>query len=75
MKRMTIREARRSLTHLERILADEGEVSITRRGTEIARLLPLSKSAPIPSHRDLRKKTARMKRNSEKLVRQDRDAR
>ncbi len=75
MKRMTIREARRSLTHLERILADEGEVSITRRGTEIARLLPLSKNAPIPSHRDLRKKTARMKRGSEKLVRQDRDAR
>jgi prevent-host-death family protein len=75
MKKMTIREARQSLTHLERILADEGEVAITRRGTEIARVLPLSKGAPIPSHRDLRDKTPRMRRGSEKLVRMDRDAR
>lgn len=75
MKKLTIREARQSLSRLDRILAAEGEVTITRRGREIARVVPLSGRAPIPSHGDLRKKTALMAQGSEKLVRKDRDAR
>ena len=75
MKKLTIREARQSLSRLEQILADEGELAITRRGKEIARVLPLAKSASIPSHQDLRDKMQRMEKGSEKLVREDRDAR
>jgi len=75
MKTLTIREVRQSLSHLDQILAVEGEVAITRRGREIARVVPFSRSVPIPSHQDLRAKTTRMKKGSEDLVREDRDAR
>jgi len=53
----------------------EGEVTITRRGEAIARMVQVGRKRPIPSHRDLREKMARMRIGSEKLVRQDRDAR
>ncbi len=75
MKKLTIREARQSLSRLDQILAVEGEVTITRRGREIARVVPLSGGVSIPSHRDLRRKTALMAKGSEQLVREDRDAR
>ena len=74
MKKLNIREARQSLTRLEQILLAEGEIAITRRGTEIARVVSLARHAPIPSHRNLREKTSRMRKGSEKLVREDRDA-
>ena len=38
MKKLTIREARQSLTHLDRLLETEDEVVITRRGRVIARV-------------------------------------
>ena len=75
MKKLTIREARQALSHLDHILATEGEVTITKRGRAIARVIQLSKGMRIPSHRDLREKMSRMKKGSEKLVRKDRDAR
>jgi prevent-host-death family protein len=75
MKKMTIREARQSLSHLDQILEVEGEVAITKRGREIARVVPLSRSLPMPSHRDLRRKMSTMAVGSEELVREDRDAR
>lgn len=75
MKKLSIRDARRSLTHLDRLLAAEGEVTITRRGEAIARLVPLNRKAAIPSHRDLREKMPRMRKGSETLIRKDRDAR
>ena len=75
MKKLTIREARQALSHLDQILATEGEVTITKRGRAIARVIHLSKGMHIPSHRDLREKMSRMKKGSEKLVREDRDAR
>jgi len=75
MKKLTIRDARRSLTHLDRLLAAEGEVIITRRGEAIARLVPLNRKAAIPSHRDLREKMPRLRKVSETLIRKDRDAR
>ena len=75
MKKLTIREARQALSHLDHILATEGEVTITKRGRAIARVIQLSKGMRIPSHRDLREKMSRMKKGSEKLVREDRDAR
>jgi antitoxin (DNA-binding transcriptional repressor) of toxin-antitoxin stability system len=75
MKKLTIRDARRSLTHLDRLLAQEGEVTITRRGEAIARLVPLNRKMAIPSHRDLREKMPRLRKESETLIRKDRDAR
>jgi antitoxin (DNA-binding transcriptional repressor) of toxin-antitoxin stability system len=75
MKKLSIREARQALSHLDHILATEGEVTITKRGRAIARVIQLSKGMRIPSHRDLREKMSRMKKGSEKLVRKDRDTR
>ena len=76
MKKLTIREARQALSHLDRLLAVEGELTITRRGEPIARVVPVKeRKRAIPSHRDLRSSMARMRKGSEKLVREDRDAR
>ncbi len=75
MKKLTIRQARESLGHLESILAEEGEVTITRRGEEIARVVPVGGRKPIPSHAALRRTMPRRRRGSERLVREDRDAR
>jgi antitoxin (DNA-binding transcriptional repressor) of toxin-antitoxin stability system len=75
MKILSIREARQSLSQLDRLLQDEGEVMITRRGVAIARLTQVGKKRPIPSHRDLRKKMSLMRKGSEKYVREDRDLR
>ena len=75
MKKLTIRETRQGLSHLEKILEKEGEVTITRRGEAIARVVQIGKQKPIPSHYDLRKKMRHMRKNSEELIRQDRDGR
>ena len=75
MKKLTIREARQALSHLDHILETEGEVTITKRGQAVARVVQLGRKMPIPSHKDLREKMLRMKIGSNKLVREDRDAR
>jgi antitoxin (DNA-binding transcriptional repressor) of toxin-antitoxin stability system len=75
MKKLNIRETRQSLSHLSQILDMEGEVTITRRGQEIARIVPFHRNLHIPSHRDLRGKTNLLIQGSEELVREDRDAR
>ena len=75
MKNLTIRETRQALSSLDRILETEGEVTITKRGKAVAKLIQLGKRKPIPSHANLRDKMMRMKRGSDKLVREDRDAR
>lgn len=75
MKKLSIRETRQSLSSLDRLLAAEGEVMITRRGEAIARLAQINKKRPIPSHQDLRTRMPRMRTGSEKKIREDRDAR
>ncbi len=75
MKKLNIREARQSLSHLDRLLAVEGEVMITRRGKAIARVVQIAKTRAIPSHRDLRVRMPRLRKGSEKMVREDRDTR
>ncbi len=75
MRKLTIREARQALSHLDHILETEGEVTITKRGQAVARVVQLGRKMPIPSHKDLREKMLRMKIGSNKLVREDRDAR
>ena len=74
MKKLNIREVRQSLPQLDRLLEREGELTIVRRGEEIAHVTPIGRRA-IPSHRKLRESMARMKRPSQKLIRADRDVR
>ena len=72
MKKLTIRETRQALSHLDRRLSGEGEVSRhTPRGEAIARLAPICKKRSIPSHADLRESMPRMRKGSEKLIRKD----
>ena len=75
MKQLNIREARQSLSQLEKLLAEEGELTITRRGEPIARVVPISPFKKIPSHQGLRQKMPRMKKGSEALIRAERDLR
>jgi antitoxin (DNA-binding transcriptional repressor) of toxin-antitoxin stability system len=75
VKKLTIRETRQCLTKLDLLLAEEGELTITRRGGPIARIIQIDRKRPIPSHQDLRKLTPKIKEASEKLIRRDRDSR
>jgi antitoxin (DNA-binding transcriptional repressor) of toxin-antitoxin stability system len=75
MKKLTIREIRQSLSHLDRLLAVEEEVMITRRGDPIAKVVRVGRKRPIPSHRDLRDGMKRMAKGSETLLRKGRDER
>lgn len=67
MKKLSIREARQSLSHLDKLLAVEGEVTITRRGDPIARVVQVGRKRPIPSHRDLREGVKRMHNKNDEL--------
>jgi len=75
MTQITIRQAREVLTRLEEELAEKGEIVITRRGRPLAKIVPIRESRPVPSHRDLRARMSPLRRGSEELVREDRDAR
>ena len=75
MKTLTIREARQSLTHLDRLLEAEGVLIITRRGKPVAHVTSVGRRREMPSRKSLRETMPRMKQGSERLVREDRDAR
>jgi antitoxin (DNA-binding transcriptional repressor) of toxin-antitoxin stability system len=75
MKKLTIREIRQSLSHLDKLLAIEEEVMITRRGDPIAKVVQVGRKRPIPSHRDLREGMQRMHKGSETALRKHRDER
>ncbi len=73
MKKLSIREARQALSSLDRLLAVEEEVMITRRGEPIARVVQIGKKRLIPSHRGLRDAMPKMRTGSETVLRKDRD--
>jgi antitoxin (DNA-binding transcriptional repressor) of toxin-antitoxin stability system len=75
MKRLTIREIRKALSHLDRLLAVEDEVMITRRGDPIAKIVQVGRKRPIPSHRDLRDGMKPMHKGSETVLRKGREGR
>lgn len=75
MRTMSIREIRAELGHLAEVLANEGEVVVTRHGRPIARVLPLGAERKRPRHDELRAAMPRLERGSEEAVRADRDAR
>ncbi len=73
--KLSIREARQSLSCIEQILTLEGEVTITKRGKDVARVLPVNRCLDMPSHKYLRERSPCLKTGSEQLVRADRDER
>ena len=73
MKKLNIRQVRQSLAHLDQLLAAEGELTITRRGKAVARVISVGKKRPMPSHKDLRSSMPRLRKGSELLIRKDRD--
>lgn len=75
MKTFNIRQVRAALSRLEKIVSEEGEILVTRRGRVVARLLPVRRGEAVPSHADLRGKMKRLKVGSEVYVRRDRDGR
>jgi prevent-host-death family protein len=75
MKNLNIREIRGLLGRLDAVLAEEGEVVVTRHGKPIARVLPLAPKGGIPSRAALRAQMPRQKSASETVVRADRDER
>lgn len=75
MKKLNIRETRLSLGNLDGLLAREGELTITRRGEEIARVMPIGRKRAMPSHAGLRRSMPRMRKSSEQMIREDRDRR
>ena len=75
MKKLNIREARQSLGKLDGLLAQEGELTITRRGEEIARVTAINPKRAMPSHAGLRRSMPRLRKSSEQMIREDRDRR
>jgi prevent-host-death family protein len=72
MKTLSVTELRATLSRIEEVLNDAGEVIVTRRGRPIARILPMR---GMPSLAEFRASMPRMKVPSKVLVRQDRDSR
>ena len=75
MKSLSIRQVRSALSHLDELLAETGEVVVTRRGKPLARILPVHPEGKIPSRAELRASLPKMKVPSQKLIRQDRELR
>jgi len=73
VRRVSIREIRSALSHVEELLEREGEVIITRHGKPVARVLPVDRPRPIPSRRDLRQSMEPLPVPSEEMVRRERD--
>ncbi len=73
MKRLSIRDLRSILPRLSELVEEEGELVITRRGTPIARILPMRSRGGMPSHAELRLRTQKLS-SSAPLLREDRDA-
>jgi len=75
MKTLSIREVREQLPEIERIVAENGEILVTRRGRPIARILALGRRPGLPSRRSLREQMTPSAVSSAELIRADRDER
>lgn len=75
MSRLSIRDVRAALPRIDELLAREGEIVVTRRGEPLARLVPIARPRPVPSHAALRAALPRLAVPSEQVIRVDRDGR
>ena len=75
MRKLSIREMHKKLGRLDRLVQDEGELLVTRRGVPIARVVPLRANDLRPDHAELRSTMPTLEMASEVLIRNDRDHR
>lgn len=75
MQTLNIREVRAVLGELETVLDASGEITITKRGQAIARILPMVGRRKRPGHEELHDLTEPLQTPSEKLLRDSRDER
>lgn len=75
MRSLSIREVRAALGNIENIVAREGELVITRHGKPVARIVPVERHRPRPSHKSFRERMPMQEIPSEVLIREDREAR
>lgn len=75
MKTLTIREARKGLSHPEQMFADTNEVLVVCRGNPVARILPAKPKMRVRSLADFRARQPMQTIPSGELIREDRDAR
>ena len=75
MRTLSIREVRAALADIERIVAREGELLVTRHGRPVARIVPVERTLTAPSHKAFRDAMPAQEIPSEALIREDREAR
>jgi len=75
MKTLTIREARKGLSHPEQMFSDNDEVLVVCRGKPVARILPVKSKMRVRSLAAFRALQPMQAIPSEVLIREDRDAR
>jgi antitoxin (DNA-binding transcriptional repressor) of toxin-antitoxin stability system len=75
MKELNVREMRASIGQLDKLVEEAGEIIVSRRGSPIARILPIAGQRRRPDHADLRARTQRLSTTSAALIRAERDER
>ena len=75
MKQLSVREMRAAIGRLDELVAEAGELVVSRNGKPIARVLPYTDSRARPDHADLRALTPRLSTPSADLIRAERDER
>lgn len=75
MRTLSIREVRAALGHIETLVAQEGELLVTRHGEPVARIVPVERTRPVPTHKAFRDAMPLQEIPSEALIREDREAR
>jgi len=75
MQTLSVREMRNQLGKLDKLLAQEQEIIITRHNTPVARILPIKGKKKRPDHKSLRDRLPYQNIASEILQRIDREER
>ncbi len=75
MQTLSVREMRNQLGKLDKLLAREQEIIITRHNTPLARILPIKGKKRRPDHKSLRDSLPYQDIASEILQRMDREER
>jgi len=75
MQTLSIREMRNKLGSLDKLLAQEKEIVVTRHNIPLARILPVKGKKKKPDHKALRDSLPAQGIASEVLQRMDRDER
>ncbi len=75
MQTLSVREMRNKLGELDKLLAEEKEIIVTRHNIPLARILPVKGKKKRPDHKSLRNSLPPQDITSDILQRMDRDER